>query len=84
MNHLVIEQDQSPIVDEHILRAVIAMNQRFTSGARFGDQGVEEWRNLRNLSGAVGVIWLEPQCLEERTVVEHGGDLGCGAAALAR
>src|SRR5262249_16251092 len=68
VDHLVVEQDQPPGVDQHIFRAVVAVDEREAAGAGRLDQAGVEGGGLVYLRRRVAVVWLDPQRLEERAV----------------
>ena len=58
VGHLVIEQHQLAVMNEHILRAVVAVNKRILAGAGGGDQRGVEGGSFGNLRAGVVVIGL--------------------------
>ncbi len=68
VDHLMIQQHQSLMMNENVLGAVIAMHQGQAAGAGFFNQGMEEIGRRRNLAGGVAVVRLQPQRLQRPQV----------------
>ena len=68
VDHLMVEQDEPPVVHEHVLRAEIAVDQRQPAGARVAYELVQKIGRLRHARGGVGVIRLDSEGLEKRSV----------------
>ena len=60
VDHLVVEQDQPAVVDQHVLGAEVAMDDRVLARIGVVDQGGVKGGRLRNLAGGVPVIGLDP------------------------
>ena len=70
MDDLKVEKDELVVVDEHILGAVIAVNQGMAAGSRIFDQLLKERAGGGNPGRREAVIWLQAQLLEEAPVGE--------------
>src|SRR6185312_16529250 len=74
MDHFMIEQNKLPLVDENVLRAVIAMNDGQPGFKCLCNQIVEEGPGLGNLRGGISVVRFNAQALEKRPVLKNVGN----------
>src|SRR5262249_35045459 len=70
VDNFVIEQDQLITVNENILRAVVAVDDRQATSARLSDELFEKRPSFRSLFRGVGVIRFDAERFEETAVVE--------------
>src|SRR5262245_33216343 len=71
VNDFVIEQDEALVVDQNVLRAVIAVHERQAQGKGIFDEMVEEEGCFGDLLGCVAIVWLDTEGDEEGAVIEH-------------
>src|SRR5947207_2016431 len=70
MNHLMVQQHQLLLVNEDVLRTVVAVDERQTRGKRIGDEPVKESASHRMLRRGVAIVRLQAEALEETSIVE--------------
>src|SRR5665213_3751281 len=75
VNDFVIQKNKPAVPYENILGAVVAMNQRVARGAGLLHHFVQEAFGRRHLGRGIQVIWLKPQRLEKRTILEFRREL---------
>src|SRR5690606_5228049 len=83
VDDLVVEQHEPPIMDQDILRAVVAMHQRFDVRAGFFDQIEQESTGCWRLPGGEAEIGFQAQALEKAAVVKDRLQLGPPERAVA-
>src|SRR4051812_40060964 len=75
MDYFVVEQDQPVVMNQHILWAVVAMDERLIDRPGFGQQPDIEGRGFGHLGGGVLIIGFEPERFEKAAIGENGLDL---------
>src|SRR4051794_10746356 len=72
VNHLVVEQDELVVVNEDVLRTVIAMHERDTPLTRLIDEPSHKLGRLGYLLRRKQVVRLQSQRFKEARVAERG------------
>src|SRR5687768_18399781 len=73
MDDFMVQQNQFVLPDEHVFGAVIPVDDGEPTGAGLFDQTHQEMPRGRYLAGRKGIVRLQPEGFEKRSIIEYSG-----------